>query len=213
MPARDDTTGTRPVGAQPKEPKGPKEPKEPRQPRQSRPRDAHRRDDQPADTRSRDGQAAEARPRTARVRGGADQDRQRVRRPRMHGLLGLSSTRRAAVLALVIGALALSAAVPLRNYLAQRAALQDTVQQQENLREQVDGLERRKAELSDPAQLEIEARERLRYVKPGETPYVVQLPTTTPAPPPADKPAEEPRAAPGDQWYGQLWRSVAPGTS
>ena len=39
------------------------------------------------------------------------------------GLLGLSSTRRAAILAVVVCALALSVAVPLRNYVAQRQEL------------------------------------------------------------------------------------------
>jgi cell division protein FtsB len=124
---------------------------------------------------------------------------------RMHGLLGLSSTRRAAVLALVVCALVLSVAVPLRNYLAQRGTLQDTVQQQDTLRRQVDELERRRTQLLDPTQVEVEARERLRYVRPGETPYVVQLPTPTPEPVPTDAP----RSAGDDQWYGQLWRSIA----
>ena len=122
-------------------------------------------------------------------------------------MLGLSSTRRAAVLALVVCAVVLSVAVPLRNYLAQRGALDDTVRQQEQLREEVDGLEQRKAQLSDPAQVEVEARDRLRYVRPGETPYVVQLPSQTPAAPPVDVP----RAAPDGQWYGELWSSIAGG--
>jgi len=112
---------------------------------------------------------------------------------RAHRLLGLSSTRRAAVLALVVCAVALSVAVPLRNYFAQRSALEETLHQQERLREQVDGLEQRKAQLSDPAQVEVEARDRLRYVRPGETPYVVQLPSATPA----TQPPVEPRAAAG----------------
>jgi cell division protein FtsB len=133
------------------------------------------------------------------------------RRPaRGHRLLGLSSTRRAALLALVVCAVVLSVAVPLRNYLAQRGALDDTVQQQERLHEEVDGLERRKAQLSDPAQVEVEARDRLRYVRPGETPYVVQLPSSTPAPPPPDE-SVVPRAAPDSQWYGELWSSVVGG--
>ena len=134
---------------------------------------------------------------------------ERVERGRPHRLLGLASTRRAAVLALVVCALVLSVAVPLRNYLAQRGELDETVRQQEQLREQVDGLERRKAELQDPAQVEVEARERLRYVRPGETPYVVQLPSSTPAPPPA----QEPRAGSVLPWYDQLWSSVAAGRS
>ncbi|HEY0641512.1 MAG TPA: septum formation initiator family protein, partial [Pseudonocardiaceae bacterium] len=122
-------------------------------------------------------------------------------------LLGLSSTRRVAVLALVVCALVLSVAVPLRNYLAQRGALEETVRQQDTLREQVEELERRQAELSDPAQIEVEARDRLRYVRPGETPYVVQLPT--PTTPPA--PTETPRSAPRDEWYSQLWESINEG--
>jgi cell division protein FtsB len=98
---------------------------------------------------------------------------------------GQVPTRRAVVLALVVCALALSVAVPLRNYLGQRGELAEVEQQQQRLREQVEELERRKAELSDPAHVEAEARRRLRYVQPGETPYVVPLPggqETAPAP-------------------------------
>src|SRR5215475_2445889 len=87
---------------------------------------------------------------------------------------GQAPTRRAVIVALVACALALSVAVPLRNYLSQRGELAEVQQQQQRLREQVDELERRKAELSDPAQIEAEARRRLRYVRPGETPYIVQ---------------------------------------
>jgi cell division protein FtsB len=124
--------------------------------------------------------------------------------PRAHRLLGLSSTRRAAVLALVVCALVLSVAVPLRNYVTQRGELDDTVRQQQLLREQVDELQRRKAQLEDPAQVEVEARNRLRYVRPGETPYIVQLPSSTPPAPPA----REPRAGAADPWYDQLWKSI-----
>jgi cell division protein FtsB len=137
---------------------------------------------------------------------------------RNYRLLGPSSTRRAAVLALVVCAVVLSVAVPLRNYLAQRGALEDTVRQQERLREQVDGLEQRKAQLSDPAQVEVEARERLRYVRPGETPYIV--PPPPPSAPPSDVPAPDaPRAdgarageagaAAGGEWYVGLREPTA----
>lgn len=146
------------------------------------------------------------RPSTARRQARSGR-RATVRTIRMHGLLGLSSTRRAAVLALVVCALVLSVAVPLRNYLAQRGALEDTMQQQDTLRRQVDELERRRTQLQDPAQVEVEARERLRYVRPGETPYVVQLPTATPAPAPAQ---EQPAPQEEEQrWYGQMWESIA----
>lgn len=128
-----------------------------------------------------------------------DADARPVQAPR---LLGFSSTRRAAVLALIVCAVVLSVAVPLRNYLGQQGELQDTVRQQEKLREQVDGLERRKAQLSDPAQVEVEARDRLRYVHPGETPYVVQLPSETSSPPSPSSPpaADVPRAFVPRHW-------------
>lgn len=108
---------------------------------------------------------------------------------------GQAPSWRAVILALVLCALALSVAVPLRNYLSQRGELAEVQQQQQRLREQVDELERRKAELSDPAQVEAEARRRLRYVRPGETPYVVPLPSgpQSPAPGPEQQPIEPPQ--------------------
>lgn len=131
---------------------------------------------------------------------------------REHRMFGMSSTRRAAVLALVVCALALSVAVPLRNYLSQRGELAEVQQQQERLREQVAELEQRKTELQDPAQVEAEARRRLRYVRPGETPYIVQVPDTAPdgagsAQPDAPEPADQPQP-----WYSDLWRSANPPT-
>lgn len=163
---------------------------------------------------ARDPDGPRSRPRDDQRRRRPTAARRPVRRPdprpsravRVRRLLGLSSTRRAAVLALVVCAVVLSVAVPLRNYLAQRGTLEETVRQQDSLREQVEGLETRKAQLSDPAHVEAEARERLRYVKPGETPFVVQLPPTTTPPP---TPAETSRSAPGDEWYEQLWQTVA----
>jgi cell division protein FtsB len=122
----------------------------------------------------------------------------------------MSTTRRAAMLALVICALALSLAVPLRTYLAQRAAMRDEMQRQEQLRAQVAQLEDRKARLSDPTQVEAEVRRRLGYVRPGDTPYVVQLPDDgrQAGVQPATRPAEQ-----RPTWYGDLWRSINGGVS
>ena len=121
---------------------------------------------------------------------------------------GQTPTRRAVILALVVCALALSVAVPLRNYLSQRGELAEVQQQQQRLREQVDELERRKAELSDPAHIEAEARRRLRYVRPGETPYVVPLPggLESPVPAPNEQPTEQPQP-----WHSDLLRSAGDG--
>ena len=57
-------------------------------------------------------------------------------------LLGLSSTRRAAVLAAVLCALALTVSVPLRNYMAQRQELATVTAQQEALAARWTGLRR-----------------------------------------------------------------------
>jgi len=130
-----------------------------------------------------------------------------VPKPRRHpaAVLGLSTTRRAAILATVVCALALSVAVPLRTYLAQRAEVEIQEQRQAQLRGQVEQLEQRKAQLNDPAQVEAEARRRLRYVRPGETPYVVELPgdhdTNGQGQPAQQSPQQQP-------WYDKLWNDV-----
>ena len=127
------------------------------------------------------------------------------RRRRGPGLFGFAPTRRAAVLAMILCALVLSISVPLRTYLSQREDLQVQQQHQAQLREQVQQLQQRKAQLSDPAQVEAEARRRLRYVKPGETPYVVQLPGDA-AP---QQSGDHLKAAPPQgSWYENLWGSV-----
>ncbi|HEV2779166.1 MAG TPA: septum formation initiator family protein [Actinophytocola sp.] len=120
-------------------------------------------------------------------------------------MLGLSTTRRAAMLAIVVCALALSVAVPLRTYLGQRAEVEIQEQRQAELRAQVEQLEQRKAQLDDPAQVEAEARRRLRYVRPGETPYVVELPGDHGGPG-AGQPAQQ---SPQQQsWFETLWDTV-----
>jgi cell division protein FtsB len=117
-------------------------------------------------------------------------------------MLGVSSTRRAAVLALVVCALALTVAVPLRNFLAQRQELSALQATQRQLTVQVDELTKRRDQLRDPAQVQAEARERLGYVRPGEIPYIVQLPGDLPEPSAGQHvPARSP-------WFEQLWSDV-----
>src|SRR4249919_2184883 len=65
------------------------------------------------------------------------------------GLLGLSSTRRAAILALVVCALALTVVVPLRNYVSQRQELSSVTKRQEALAAEVAELQAERARLSD----------------------------------------------------------------
>jgi len=126
------------------------------------------------------------------------------------GAFRMSTTRRAAMLAMVICALVLSLSVPLRTYFAQRAEMRDEQQHQQQLRAQVQQLEDRKAQLSDPTQVEAEVRRRLGYVRPGETPYVVQLPGDG-RQPAAAQPAGQPEQVP--TWYESLWKSINGGAS
>jgi cell division protein FtsB len=118
------------------------------------------------------------------------------------GILGVSSTRRAAILALVVCALALTVAVPLRNFLTQRDELAQLQQQQAFEGGQLTDLNRQRDQLRDPAYVAAQARERLGYVKSGEIPYVVQLPGDTGAP--------ETAVAPGGPvpWFDRLWSDV-----
>ncbi|MHA6801139.1 FtsB family cell division protein [Bounagaea algeriensis] len=120
------------------------------------------------------------------------------------GAFKLSSTPRAAVLALVVCAMALSVAVPLRTYWSQRTELGAQQERRAQLEREVQSLQQRKEELSDPAQVEAEARERLGYVRPGETPYMVHVP-------PAEATADSDGSAAEHEdvpWYEQLWKSV-----
>jgi cell division protein FtsB len=126
----------------------------------------------------------------------------------VRNLFGIATTRRAAVLATVVCALALSIAVPLRTYLSQRDEVTEQEHRQAELGARVQQLEERKAQLSDPAQIEAEARRRLRYVMPGETPYMVQLPGDN-----GTQSGQQPAPAPGPEqpWFQNLWDSVVEG--
>ena len=121
-------------------------------------------------------------------------------------VLGRLTTRRAALVAIVVCALALSVAVPLQTYLSQRDQLQAQQQQQQALRAQQSALRHREEQLSDTAEVEAEARSRLHYVMPGETPYEVQLPGGAPSPGQTGV-GQHPngRAA---SWYQALWNSI-----
>jgi len=117
---------------------------------------------------------------------------------------GLSQlTRRAVVLVLVLVALGVSAALPMKDYLSQRAQISALEQQREQTKSSVAALEDEKRRLQDPAYVAAEARRRLHFVLPGETAYVLVDPP--PAVPEAG--AEAPRGS-QSPWYSQIWGSV-----
>lgn len=108
------------------------------------------------------------------------------------------------MLGLVFCAVAFALAVPLRNYLTQRAALGATVSQEQQLRVELAGLVQQKAALSDPAYVAAEAKRRLQMVKPGDTVYVVHAP-----PLPGTRQPAATRATPAVPWYSPLWDTLS----
>jgi cell division protein FtsL len=110
-------------------------------------------------------------------------------------------TGRAAVLAVVICAIALSLAYPVREYLAQRQQIDQLVAQQQTMLAQVKNLQAQQARLSDRSYIEQLARQELDMCFPGTQCYVVeggQPLLTSPGPQPSGP----------EPWYAKLWRSV-----
>ena len=83
-------------------------------------------------------------------------------------------TSRAAVLAVVICAIVLSLAYPVREYVAQRQQIDQLVSQQQTMLAQVKNLEAEQARLSDRSYIEQLARQELDMCFPGTQCYVVE---------------------------------------
>ncbi|WP_067697843.1 FtsB family cell division protein [Nocardia jejuensis] len=144
------------------------------------------------------GERAARRRTPSRARAGAKAERHE------HKILGLS-TGRAVLLAAVLCGLALTLAVPLRTYFTQRAEASELAAQRVQLEQDVSQLRDRRAQQQDPFYIKTEARDRLRLVLPGETPYIVQVPgIEQPAVPTMPVKTRAP-----DAWYTELWRSIS----
>lgn len=116
-------------------------------------------------------------------------------------------TGRAAVLGLVVCALVLSLAYPAKEFLAQRGEIGRLEQQQREARARVAALEERQRQLADPAYVRAQARERLHFVLPGETVYVVVPPSSSDSGASGSTP-ELPAVGRDGSWYGRLWGTV-----
>lgn len=142
-------------------------------------------------------------PRAARGSGGAadagqtaGRDRPRPRRFRP------AFTSRAAILALVVCAIALSMAYPLREYIAQRSEIAQLREERTRLERDVAELEERDQELADPDHIEREARTRLHYRYPGEQAYIVLDGDS------AEEVGSDEDETERQPWFTQLWRSI-----
>ena len=110
-------------------------------------------------------------------------------------------TGRAAVLAVVICAIALSLAYPVREYVTQRRQIDSLVAQQQTMLAQVRRLEAQQARLSSPSYIEQLARQQLDMCFPGTRCYIVEGGQPRAGTAQSSKPGPAP-------WYDKLWRSV-----
>lgn len=112
-------------------------------------------------------------------------------------------TGRAAILAVVVCAIAMSLAYPVREYVAQRRQIAQLEKQQAQALKDLQALAERSKRLDDPAYIRQQAAVRLHYCEQGETCYVV-----------LDPAKKDKRATAGAQpqqrapWYQTLWESI-----
>ncbi|MFJ1703335.1 septum formation initiator family protein [Kitasatospora sp. NPDC088346] len=118
-------------------------------------------------------------------------------------------TSRATVLVLVLCSLVAILAYPARQFIAQRSEVAEQRARAEQVRQQVEQLTRDRARWQDPEYVKAQARERLHYAQPGETPFVSVDPS-----PSATVKSSSAGAAPAAQakplkpWYAGFWESV-----
>ena len=123
----------------------------------------------------------------------------RTRAPRPRGRF----TGRAVILALVLVALILSYAYPLRTYLGERAQIRQLESSQRSQRQRIAVLEDERAKWNDPDYVAAQARERLMLVKPGDLAYQVSDEPTG-----GSSGKGTGKATAKGPWYGKLWSSV-----
>jgi cell division protein FtsL len=101
----------------------------------------------------------------------------------------------------VICAIVLSLAYPVRAYMAQREQIDQLVAQQQTMLTQVKNLQAEQAKLSDRSYIEQLARQELDMCFPGTQCYVIEG-----SQPLID--GTRPQSSGPEPWYDKLWRSV-----
>ena len=110
-------------------------------------------------------------------------------------------TGRAALLAVVICAIALSLAYPVREYIAQRQQIDQLLAEQQTIAAQVKALREENSRLSQTWYIEQQAEDQLHMCFPQQQCY--QVISGQPAKAGAAKPQTV-----ADPWYAKLWQSV-----
>ena len=112
------------------------------------------------------------------------------------------------MLAAVAVVLALLILPYFQKWLVQRSQLNAARQEIAQSRSEVSALEQQRARWQDPEYVKAQARQRLHFVMPGDTGYVVL------DPPSQQQATTDPSAAAagvteqGRSWFGNLWQSV-----
>ncbi|WP_327290818.1 FtsB family cell division protein [Streptomyces sp. NBC_01198] len=128
-------------------------------------------------------------------------------------------TGRAALLALVLCALVIALAYPMRQYIAQRSDIADQRREAQQAHQKVEQLREQKARWQDPEYVRTQARKQLHYVMPGENGYSVASPAPTGDTQGAAGAKRKSAGSPGDDggqaaaaahrpWYANLWDGV-----
>ena len=108
----------------------------------------------------------------------------------------------------VLAVLAVLLAPALRSYLAQQQqidGLRISVREQEA---QVSDLQKERAAWNDPAYVKAQARDRLKFVMPGEKAYTVIDPRPQVAPTTSPAKAAAGTARSDRSWFDDVWRSA-----
>ncbi|WP_435207976.1 FtsB family cell division protein [Streptomyces sp. bgisy034] len=121
------------------------------------------------------------------------QTKRQARRSRLTG--------RAALLALVVCSLVVALAYPIRQYVSQRAEIADLQREKEEAAQRVEDLRDIKARWQDDAYAEQQIRQRLHFVMPGETGFIVVDPD-------AAKKSRTDQSAADRPWYANIWDGV-----
>ncbi len=105
------------------------------------------------------------------------------------------------MLALVVAALMLTLAVPVRAWFAQRAEIAGLRTDVESARDRVAALEVQKQRWDDPSFVAAEARRRLHFVLPGEVGYVTLGAGAAAG-------SDQAQEGPASPWYSGLWSAL-----
>ncbi len=106
------------------------------------------------------------------------------------------------MLAVVLAALAIALAGPLRQLITQRAQISSLRSDVAKQTQELKTLQQQQKQWADPSYVAQQARDRLHYVLPGEVPYVTLAPT------PSASASAGAQAVVDEPWYAQLWSSI-----